>query len=69
MACNNEAILREGLSPGLCTIDIHADRVGARGVDQLAWRLAHPDDDENTVSLAPTLLDAPSVRERGPGRK
>jgi DNA-binding LacI/PurR family transcriptional regulator len=62
ISCNNESIIREGLSPGLCTIDIHADRVAARGVDQLAWRLAHPDEGENTVSLAPTLLDAPSVR-------
>jgi LacI family transcriptional regulator len=66
IGCNNEAIIREGLSPGLCTVDIHADQIGARGVDQLAWRLAHPEGGENTVVVAPDLIEAPSVRSRKP---
>lgn len=63
ISCNNERLVREGLHPDLATIDIHARETGARGVDQLYWRAARPDDPrETTVTITPSLVEGSSVK-------
>jgi DNA-binding LacI/PurR family transcriptional regulator len=44
VSCNNEVSLVSGLNPQLTTIDVHAEAVGRRAVEQLFWRIAHPDE-------------------------
>jgi DNA-binding LacI/PurR family transcriptional regulator len=62
VSCNHEALIRDGLTPALTTIDIHAAAIGARGVDQLYWRSARPaDPHESSVLLAPTLVEGASA--------
>jgi LacI family transcriptional regulator len=62
VSCNHEALLREGLTPALTTIDIHAASIGARGVDQLYWRAARPGEPrESSVLLAPVLVEGDSA--------
>jgi DNA-binding LacI/PurR family transcriptional regulator len=39
ISCNNEMSVVMGLRPGLTTIDIHAEVIGRRTVDQLRWRI------------------------------
>ena len=62
ISCNNERSLLSNLHPGLTSIDIHADFIGRRAVDQLLWRIAHPLE-PNTVQLLaePTLVVRESV--------
>src|SRR5262249_15175011 len=43
VSCNHESTLLAGLYPNVTTIDIHAVQIGRRAVDQLIWRLSHPD--------------------------
>jgi DNA-binding LacI/PurR family transcriptional regulator len=61
VSCNNETGLLAGLYPQLSTIDIHANAIGARAVDQLAWRMIHRDQPDNDVSLEPTFIAGESV--------
>ena len=44
ISCNNESMLLAGLSPRPATIDIKAEYIGQRAVEQLCWRMEHPDD-------------------------
>lgn len=44
ISCNNEAMLLAGLSPCPATIDIKAEYIGRRAVEQLCWRIQNPDD-------------------------
>ena len=62
ISCNNERSLLSNLHPGLTSIDIHAEFIGQRAVDQLLWRIAHPLE-PNTVQLLaePTLVERESV--------
>jgi LacI family transcriptional regulator len=61
ISCNNETGLLAGLYPQLCTIDIHANAIGGRAVDQLAWRMTHRDQPDTDVSLDPTFVPGESV--------
>ncbi len=58
ISCNNEQLLLAHLRPRPATLDIHAERVGRKAVEQLLWRLDHPDDPRVTVALQPTLVEA-----------
>jgi DNA-binding LacI/PurR family transcriptional regulator len=42
VSCNNERPYLMGLSCMPATIDIRAESIGRRGVEQLVWRLRHP---------------------------
>ena len=42
VACNNEKPYLVGLHPKPTEIDIRAESIGRRGVEQLIWRLEHP---------------------------
>jgi DNA-binding LacI/PurR family transcriptional regulator len=69
ISCNNETPLLAGLYPQLTTIDIHANTIGRRAVDQLAWRMGHRDQPAMDVSLEPEILVGQSVAgmDRGAG--
>jgi len=61
ISCNNEGTLLTGLYPTLTTIDIHAESIGRRAVDQLIWRLNHRDEPMNDIAVEPTLRIGESV--------
>jgi LacI family transcriptional regulator len=62
VSCNNEQSLLADLHPALTTIDVHAEAIGRRAVDQLLWRLAHPMDSLSVQVLTePTLVERDSV--------
>jgi DNA-binding LacI/PurR family transcriptional regulator len=62
VSCNNEQSLLMDLHPAPTTIDVHAESIGRRAVDQLRWRISHPDDPLPTqVLLEPTLVERDSV--------
>ena len=58
VSCNNEELLLRNLHPRPAVVDIHAYAVGYRGVEQLAWRLAHPDLPRVSLALEPELIPA-----------
>ncbi|MCB1123127.1 MAG: substrate-binding domain-containing protein, partial [Verrucomicrobiae bacterium] len=62
LSFNHEKPLVIGLNPSLTTIDIRAESMGKRAVDQLRWRMDHLDDDTPTkVLIAPRLIEGTSV--------
>jgi DNA-binding LacI/PurR family transcriptional regulator len=56
VACNNERILLAPMHPRPATIDIHAEVVGRRAVEQLIWRLEHRDAPRQVTQLDPELV-------------
>ena len=63
MSCNNERSLLMGVHPTLTTIDIHAEEIGCRAVDQLAWRLAHREASYAEINIEPALVPGASIAE------
>lgn len=62
VSCNNEQSLLADLHPALTTIDVHAEFTGRRAVDQLLWRMRHPDESLSVqVLVEPTLVERDSV--------
>jgi DNA-binding LacI/PurR family transcriptional regulator len=66
VSCNNEPPILAGLFPTPTTIDIHAGQIGARAVDQLAWRLTHGRQAGLDIGIEPTLVAGQSVATIGP---
>jgi DNA-binding LacI/PurR family transcriptional regulator len=64
VSCNNERSIVQNLVPELTTIDVHADLIGQRAVDQLFWRIEHPGDPStHQWLLEPTLVERSSVAQ------
>ncbi len=64
ISCNNEKPLLLHLHPPLTSIDVHAELIGRRAVDQLLWRILHPDDSVDCqVLVEPTLVERASVAQ------
>lgn len=62
LSCNNEQSLLMDLHPAPTTIDVHAEYIGRRAVDQLLWRIGHPDEGLSMqVLVEPTLVERDSV--------
>jgi DNA-binding LacI/PurR family transcriptional regulator len=58
VSCNNERPYLIGLSPTPGVIDIRAESIGRRGVEQLVWRLEHPGVVERiTTTVEPFVVD------------
>jgi LacI family transcriptional regulator len=59
ISCNNERPYLVGLTPVPSEIDFRAAAIGRRGVEQLMWRLSHPEVAERIVStIEPQLVPA-----------
>lgn len=56
--CNNEEPVLARLDPRPATIDIHAELIGRRAVEQLLWRMRHRDDPQEKVLVHPTVVPA-----------
>jgi LacI family transcriptional regulator len=63
VSCNNERPYIVGLSPRPAEIDIRAASIGRRGVEQLLWRLEHPELTERVVSTVEPKLVLPESVE------
>ncbi|MBC2608040.1 LacI family DNA-binding transcriptional regulator [Pelagicoccus albus] len=64
ISCNNEKPLLANLSPALTTIDVHAEAIGQKAVDQLLWRIANPSQKHYFQCLVePTLVVRDSVKK------
>jgi DNA-binding LacI/PurR family transcriptional regulator len=62
ISCNNEHSLLMNLHPSVTTIDVHADTIGRRAVDQLLWRINNPAEDSCLqVLVEPSLVEGDSV--------
>lgn len=62
ISCNNEKSMTASLHPALTSIDIHAEAIGRRSVDQLLWRIAHPHEEHDIqVLIEPSLAVGESV--------
>jgi DNA-binding LacI/PurR family transcriptional regulator len=61
ISCNNERPLLMGIHPALTTVDVHAETIGARAVDQLAWRTQHPEEPSLDIGIEPSLVEGDSV--------
>jgi LacI family transcriptional regulator len=59
ISCNNEQPYLVGLSPRPAEIDIRAESIGRRGLEQLLWRLEHRDVPERLItSIEPMVIAA-----------
>lgn len=56
IGCNNDRPYLAALHPRPATIDIHAEAVGRKAVEQLFWRMDHPQEPRVSVLLEPELL-------------
>jgi len=62
ISCNNEHSLLMNLHPSVTTIDVHADTIGRRAVDQLLWRIQNPNEPYSLqVLVEPSLVEGASV--------
>lgn len=62
ISLNNESSLVQATNPTLTTIDVNAQLIGARSVEQLLWRINHPGDGvSQTILLEPFLVPGASV--------
>ncbi len=52
---NNESALLNCLDPRPASVDIHAERVGARAAEQLFWRLNHPCEPRKLILEEPEM--------------
>ena len=65
ISCNNEKSLLVHLHPAITTIEVHAELIGRRAVDQLLWRVANRSEPtECTLLVTPTLVPGDSVATR-----
>ena len=56
IGCSNEREYLDNLSPRPATIDIRAEEIAARAVQQLFWRKNHPEGDRFAVIMEPRLV-------------
>ena len=62
VSCNNEQSLSATLHPALSSIDVHAEVIGRRTVEQLLWRMREPAGSPSCqILVEPTLVERASV--------
>lgn len=58
LSCDKQVSLLTGLEPRPVSIDIQAVLIGKTAVEQLRWRILHPEDDsQRTIEIQPRLTD------------
>lgn len=65
ISCNNEQPHLSGLHDVPVTIDIRAESIGWRGVEQLLWRLRNPDAVDRVRTMVEPVLVEPNVYGSG----
>jgi DNA-binding LacI/PurR family transcriptional regulator len=56
VSCNNERSILAGLDPMPASIDLRPEEIGRKAVEQLRWRLVHPQDKSKVmVEIEPVL--------------
>jgi DNA-binding LacI/PurR family transcriptional regulator len=56
LSCDNQVSLLAGLEPKPVSIDIQAELIGRKAVEQLRWRIMNPDDEsQRTIEIQPKL--------------
>ncbi|MBZ0172115.1 MAG: LacI family transcriptional regulator [Phycisphaerales bacterium] len=62
ISCDNEPIL-EALDPRPTSIDVRPELIGRRAVEQLVWRMQHPDEPTRAiVTIEPMLVESDEPR-------
>ena len=56
ISCNNETPYLMGLMPKPAAIDIRVESIGRRGVEQLIWRMQHPEVPERVITAIEPLV-------------
>jgi LacI family transcriptional regulator len=57
VSCNNETSILTGLDPMPASIDICPEKIGAKAVEQLRWRISHPDNEHRVlIEIKPKLV-------------
>lgn len=57
ISCNNETSLLAGLEPRPISIDIQPETIGKKAVEQLRWRILHPDEESQiTIEVSPKFI-------------
>lgn len=64
ITCNNEEPYLMGLTPRPAVIDIRVRSIGQRGVEQLLWRIAHPDVRERICTTIEPYVITPEQAEK-----
>ena len=62
VTCNNERPYLAGLRPRPIVIDLQAEAIGRRAVDQILWRTEHPNEAAVRVMVEPLLLESSPER-------
>ena len=64
ISCNNETSLLAGLEPRPVSISIQPETIGKKAVEQLRWRILHPDEENQiTIEVSPKFPEEPSYKE------
>jgi DNA-binding LacI/PurR family transcriptional regulator len=57
ISCNNEQPYLVGLQPRPAVVDIRVESIGRRGIEQLLWRLDHPEVTERIITaIEPSVI-------------
>jgi len=56
LTCNREQAYLSHLKPQPVTLDLQAETIGRRAVEQLLWRVAHPNEAAMRVMIEPLLI-------------
>ncbi|MDB4516405.1 LacI family transcriptional regulator [Crocinitomicaceae bacterium] len=58
ISCNNETSLLAGLDPRPISIDIQPEQIGRKAVEQLRWRILHPEEESQiTIEVPPRCFE------------
>ena len=58
ISCNNETSLLAGLEPRPISIDIQPEQIGRKAVEQLRWRILHPEEESQiTIEVPPRSFE------------
>jgi len=58
LTCNNEPAYLSHLAPRPVVLDLRAESIGKRAVEQIHWRMKHPDEPAMRIMVEPGLLEA-----------
>ncbi len=57
LTCNNESAYLSHLTPRPVILDLQAETIGRRAVEQIRWRMNHPGEPAMRIMIEPLLID------------